>query len=157
MMRFDKNFVISYFSFTMMFSWIELFKKYVWHDFEFIAFLAILIIMDTLSGMLVAYRQGKFNSKTMGNAVTKVFVISISLISIHSISSIKYVGKDSIWVLDFVSHLDSILYGFIALRELLSINENLSMLGYPLMPDWLMRVFKRKINKKPVNIHRKEP
>lgn len=139
----------SYFTGASSVIWIEVLKKYVWDDFEFIGFLAVLIIADTATGILVAIKEKKFNSKCLGNAVTKIFVISFSLIAIHSISSISQLKQHDYWLGDLASYLDSLLYGFIAIREFLSINENCSRLGYPLMPTWVLRLMKTRIKKRP--------
>ena len=60
--------------------WIE---KYIFRDWEFLKFLVVLIVIDTLVSWVFHLRKKDFSSKGFAMIMTKLFVYSCLLIVAH--------------------------------------------------------------------------
>jgi phage-related holin len=142
-----RMFVFTYAMSFLSLSALELVKKYIFSDIEFAAILGLLVIIDTITGMLAAYKEGVFSSSKMGKVLIKIIVLGLSLSTIHAVNkAINHRGvEEGIGIV--VMYFDSFLYTFIVLREAASINENCSRLGYPLVPNRIKRILERYLKK----------
>lgn len=119
-------------------------EKYLWNDWEFIGWLAIVIFADTVTGFIKAWKMQNISSKAWLKFIQKLVVYMLCLISIHAVSA--YLSRSSSlnhlsWLADIVLHFDFVIYGAILFRELLSINENLGALGIKLLPNFIIKRF----------------
>ena len=101
-----------------------LIKKYVFSDWEFAGFLAVLVIIDTVSGMAAAKKTGVFSSKKMKGVVYKVIGYGLALSAIHVATHFTVQGKPSTILAQIMVHADAILYAVVVFREVISIDEN---------------------------------
>jgi len=127
------------------------FAKYFFDDWEFVGFLAALVMVDTATGMLAAVKNRCFSSKKMKGAIYKVGAYSLALIAVHSMTRHTVFGKPNPLVGLFVDYLDATLYTFIVFREALSIHENLKKMGYGLLPAFLENKISEWLAKKDGN------
>lgn len=125
---------------TIALSWlVQLVNKYLWSDWEFVTWLAILIAIDTATGMWYAFRMGVINSNAMQSTIRKVVLYGITLVLIHVITNVTVRGNPNIILSYIMPQLDAIMYSYIVLREVVSIVENVGKLGYNVFPKWIMR------------------
>lgn len=130
-----KLFILA-FGFAPLFNFIE---KYIWDDWTFLIFMVFLVGVDTATGMLYAWKQHEISSKKMKGLLTKVFAYGATLITVHIMSSFTVKNQPNTMIADILPYLDSLMYSFLVFREVLSINENLGKLGYPMLPKFILK------------------
>jgi phage-related holin len=116
-------------------------EKYVWDDWSFLMFMTLLIMIDTATGMVYAWKEHNFSSKRMQSLVIKVFVYGATLVTIHIITAFTVKNRPDAMMADFLPYMDSLMYSFLVFREVLSINENMGKLGYPMLPKFILKRF----------------
>lgn len=124
------------FSFAPLISFIE---KYVWADWPFLMFMVLLVVVDTATGMLYAWKEHEISSKKMKGLLIKVFAYGATLITVHIMSSFTVNSQPNSMMADIIPYLDSLMYTFLVFRETLSINENLGKLGHPMLPKYILK------------------
>lgn len=116
-------------------------EKYVWNDWHFAATMALLVAIDTITGMIYAWQTGTFSSKKMGTIGTKIIIYGLSLATVHMIANHTVKGNPNDITAWIIPYFDSAVYAFFVMREALSINENCAKLGYPILPRWILKKF----------------
>lgn len=104
-------------------------------DFEFIWVIFLLIAFDTITGLMVAYKEGRISSQGFRQSFCKLFVYLIML------ATGSLVDK----TLPVAVTLELIVI-FLSTTEAISILENIGQLGFP-VPQKVLRkleVFKDK-------------
>lgn len=104
-------------------------------------FMVLLIGIDTASGMLFAWKEHNFSSKKMQSLLIKICVYGLTLITVHIISAFTVKNQPNTMLADLLPFLDSVMYSFLVFREVLSINENMGKLGYPMLPKFVLKRF----------------
>jgi toxin secretion/phage lysis holin len=132
-----KLFILA-FGFAPILSFIE---KYIWDDWSFLMFMVLLVAIDTASGTLYAIKEHQFSSKKMQPLLIKIVVYGLTLITVHIMSAFTVKNQPNTMIADILPYLDSIMYSFLVFREVLSINENLGKLGYPMLPKFVLKRF----------------
>jgi len=126
------------FGFAPMLQFIE---KYIWDDWSFLLFMCLLVSIDTASGMLFAWKEHNFSSKKMQSLLIKIVVYGLTLVTVHIISAFTVKNQPNTMLADILPFMDSIMYSFLVFREVLSINENMGKLGYPMLPKFILKRF----------------
>lgn len=103
-------------------------------DGHFIISLSIAVSIDMVLGVWAALRQKRLSSKKLGRFVPKALVYCLLLLAVHATTQYEVDGKTNI----LLAWLDSLVFAAIMVRELLSIIEKLGMLGFRLLPKWIM-------------------
>lgn len=107
----------------------RLFEKYVFSDWNALAFLMVLFLIDTSLGMARSFRQGRFHSRGMRQMFTKLRDYGVGIVVAHVLSSIQVDGQ----LLPFAPYMaigfKGCIYFFILIIETKSIDENLRGLG----------------------------
>ena len=116
-------------------------EKYIWNDWQFALTMALLVAIDTITGMIFAWQSGTFSSKKMGSIGTKLIIYGLSLATIHMVSNHAVKGNPNDITAWIVPYFDSAVYAFFVMRELLSINENCTKLGYQILPKFIIKKF----------------
>lgn len=117
----------------------DLFEKYIYSDWEFGAFLIILISLDTLCGVIRAIKQHDFSSRRLGEDLTiKIILYCIALIVIHVLTNFTVNGTHPI----FIIYIDSLTMSAFLLRESISIFENIAVIKPNLFPTWIVKRLK---------------
>jgi len=113
-------------------------NEFIFKDWHFLLNLLIVIIIDTLLGFIVAYRNKRISSDAFSKVFNKVLVYSMVLIATHTACHMKINGEVNF----LFSWVDSFIYSTIVARELLSIFENTTILGYFRPPAWVLSKLK---------------
>ena len=114
-------------------------EKYIFNDWEFITMLIVLIILDTVLGIVVAGKYKKVSSDGFAKFGTKIIVYMVMLICTHTAVNIRANGSE-IWVLGWI---DSAVYSGILVREILSLFEKCAHLKPDLVPKWILERLKQ--------------
>jgi phage-related holin len=118
---------------------VEFVERYLWNDWQFAGALAVLVAVDTACGLVRAWHTCTLNSRAFNRLIVKVFAYGAALVTVHTLSHHTLQGVPRGVLADVVPWLDAALYGAILFREVLSIHEHLTALGYPLLPPWVLR------------------
>ena len=122
---------------------VQFVERFLWSDWEFAAFLAVLITLDTITGLVVAWQTRSVSSRKLERFLVKVAAYAVLLITMHVISHHTIAGKPNTILAAIVPYFDALVYAAILFREALSINENLAALGHPLLPPFIIRRLER--------------
>lgn len=112
--------------------WIE---KYIFKDWEFLKFLVVLIIVDTLISWVFHLKQKDFSSKGFGMILTKIFVYGCLLIVAHVLGEYTIDGQTTTTFTWFRSLMCTALI----VRESISIVENSGKINPSLVPVWVRK------------------
>lgn len=118
---------------TPIVNWIE---KYIFHDWEFVKYLIIMICIDTLISWIYHIKQKDFSSKGFGMIFIKLFSYFSLLSMAHVLSSYTVNGNPS----DTFSWINSLICTSLLIREAISVVENVSKLNPSFVPVWLRKV-----------------
>ena len=116
---------------------VQFVERFLWSDWEFAAFLGILIMLDTLTGFIMAWQRRNISSQRFQRLFMKLGAYSVLLITLHVLSHHTIAGKPNSVMAMIVPYFDALVYAAILFREALSINENLTRLGYPILPPFI--------------------
>jgi phage-related holin len=107
----------------------QVFQKYVFKDWNGLAFLMVLFLIDTMLGMARSFKQGRFHSRGMRQMFTKLRDYGVGIIVAHVFSEFEIDGSRVPWS-DYMSlGVKFTIYLFILIIETKSIDENLRGLG----------------------------
>ena len=112
--------------------WIE---KYIFKDWEFLKFLVVLIIVDTLISWVFHLKKKDFSSKGFGMILTKIFVYGCLLIVAHVLGEYTIDGQTTTTFTWFRSLMSTALI----VRESISIVENSGKINPSLVPVWVRK------------------
>ena len=113
---------------------IKLIQTYLFSDFEFLIWLFILIVLDTATGMLHAWKQKSFSSFGFSKVIVKVVLYVVALIVVNVLQNFK-IGGEHVPVFDWI---DYFLCTAMILREAISIFENIARIMPGLLPRWVL-------------------
>jgi len=105
---------------------LNFFECYVFDDWQFMQFMIILIVLDSILGIWRAIKRKEVSSKGFGMIFKKLFIYMSLLILSHVLVNFKIEGKPSLIFMWF----DDLVYSAILLRESISILENVAII-YP--------------------------
>lgn len=88
--------------------------------------LFILILIDTLTGVMISFIDKRFSSRRSFQGLKKLFLFFVLVISAHQIT--KYTS---------IKWLEDAIVFYCAANEMLSIIENVHKLGVP-VPRWIV-------------------
>lgn len=107
-------------------------EKYIFNDWAFLGFLAILVMMDTLTSMVKNWKNKTVSSQGFSKVFLKVLLYGAFLILIHGMKSYEVNGERNA----LFTWIDDIGYAAIMAREALSIIENIAAVYPGLIPLW---------------------
>lgn len=113
-------------------------ETYIFCDWEFLKFLIILILGDTLLGFVRSYRKSHISSKGFGMVISKLFAYSSLLVVTHVLRHFRIDGIPNLFFLWF----DDLAYSAIIVRESISILENIAAIYPKVIPLWLISKLK---------------
>ena len=114
------------------------FEKYVFHDWEFVKYLVVLIVIDTLISWIYHIKEKDFSSKGFGMIIVKLFSYTALLCLGHILSAYTIQGNE---VTTF-TWINSLICTSLLIREGISIVENISKLNPNLVPTWFRKLLK---------------
>lgn len=111
--------------------------KYLLSDWQFVMNLIVIVLIDTILGFIVAYKNKTISSRKFGKVLTKLLVYICLLSATHNVSHYTVHGEYN----QLFQWLDSVVYATIMVRELLSVFEKTTLLGIFKPPAWLLEKF----------------
>jgi toxin secretion/phage lysis holin len=117
---------------------IEFFGKYVFADWEFLIFLTIVVVLDTVTGVVKAWKKGNVSSEGFTGVILKVFVYSVFVILIHVMQSFSHKPL----VIATFDWIGTFGYAAVIVREVISVIENLGAIQKGLIPEWILKRLK---------------
>lgn len=132
----DKHFVMVSAAFASVKA---IFDTYIFSDWQFVTFLMVLIIVDTLLGTYNAYKKKKLESRAYARLFEKILLYAGLLILTHVLMRFPVAGAAT----GLFNWLDDTLYCAIMVREALSIFENIAEIKPNFLPIWLVSRFKK--------------
>lgn len=116
-------------------SWQIFFNEYVFSNWEFLPFIVILVVIDTLTGVWKSLKLSDFSSYSFGGFMTKVILYAVYLAVIHNL--VSFSSKDSIKSL--FSWVEQLGYAALIVREVVSIFENIGVIRPKLLPKFVLK------------------
>lgn len=117
---------------------LDLFNEFIFTDWRFLCFMAVLIFLDTVTGVAKAAKRGVVSSAGFTGVILKVFVYAVFLIVLNALESFS--EKAAIqFAFEWVGSLG---YAAVIVRESISILENLGALDDTLIPKWILKRLK---------------
>jgi len=113
-------------------------ETFIFDDWEFVQFLAILVAGDTILGFIRSFKFHQVSSKGFGQIILKLLSYMSLLILAHVLTHYKVQGSPSYLFLWF----DDMVYAVIIVREAISILENMASIYPQCIPDWLLKRLK---------------
>ena len=114
---------------------IELFEKYVFGDWEFVKYLVVLVVIDTILGFSKHYIKHDISSKAYGMIAKKIMSYSIVMIVAHVVATFRVGGEQIeslVWFRYFACSA-------LMVREAISIIENLEVISPGFIPKSIVR------------------
>ncbi len=117
---------------------IDVFGKYVFADWEFLIFLSVLVLLDTVTGFVKAWVRGKVSSQGFTGVILKGFVYGVFVVIIHILQTFS----DKPLVIAAFDWIGTLGYAAVIVREAISIIENLGAIKPGLIPSWILKRLK---------------
>lgn len=117
---------------------LDFFKVYVFSDWEFVKWLAVLMVVDTLLGVLKHWLTKDISSKGYGMVARKLIVYSAVMILTHVLSRFT-VNGDAVTTLQWFKAFGCTL---LMVREALSIIENVEEVLPGFFPKYIVNRLK---------------
>jgi len=113
-------------------------NDFVFSDWHFFVNLMIIVLVDTVLGVICSWRAKNISSEAFSRIFNKIFIYSMVLVATHTACHMRINGEVNF----LLSWIDSFIYSTIVVRELLSIFEKTTMLGYFKPPKWILAKLK---------------
>lgn len=105
--------------------------RYLFNDWDFLAFLLVFVALDTLTDALVALKSRTFTVAKIGHFVNKCFAYAALLIVAHGLTNFK-IHEGVNWLFKLV---DAVIYTILMGREAVCIVDNVTKLDPELLPE----------------------
>lgn len=115
-----------------------LFQTYIFSRWDYLIYLSIAILIDTILGVWKAFKYNQISSTKLGGLVVKVVLYGLFLILINSLSNFAQYN----WSKLLFSYLQETFYVAIMIRETISIVENIGAIKPDLLPSWILKKLK---------------
>lgn len=106
-------------------------KKYIISDLHILVNVALLVLIDTILGIWLAYQSNKLSSTGFSKLLSKMAIYMILIIAVNQ----GHLNQPHTALRVLMEWLDAWVYGAIIIREMLSIFEKTALLGYFKIPD----------------------
>jgi len=114
-------------------------QEFIFDDWQYLIYLGILFIVDTVTGFMKAMKYGTISSSGFGRVIRKMVSYFSVLILAHVLTNFKIDGEVSTlfgWVDDFA-------YTSLLIKEAISILENIAAINPAWVPKWLLKKLKQ--------------
>jgi len=106
-------------------------EKYLLSEMHLLINLFILVFIDTIMGVIYAYKQKRISSAGFSKAIVKMLIYILLLIAVNQ----GHINVNPSPLSTIMEWLDGVVYSTIVIRELLSIIEKATILGYIKLPQ----------------------
>lgn len=118
---------------------LQLVEKYVFSDWEYLRYLAVLVFLDSCLGFYRAWKEKTIESKGFGRVIEKILLYMATLSVIHVMAQFT-VENTAVGILTF---LRKAAYSYILIREGISIVEHVSILRPGFFPTKILDRLKK--------------
>jgi phage-related holin len=118
---------------------IHFIEKYFFADWDFLMFLGVLIIGDTILGFIVHYKSKTISSNGFAKFFTKLLIYFSVLILTHVLTHYKINGVPCITF----AWITQLIYTAVIIRECISILENVALINPTIIPGWITTRLKK--------------
>lgn len=122
-------------------------EKYLFGDIRTVWFLLVLIAVDTVLGLYLAWKRKQLKSVRFARVFGKFLTYMGMLIAAFAVTEMGGAGPDSL----LFQGMRWMIVSFIAIREFLSIAEKSTALGYG-PPKWLLQRLQDYIDSGPASL-----
>jgi phage-related holin len=112
-----------------------LIEKYLFNDWNFLAYLGVLIVVDTVFGVQHHWRAHSISSREFSRLFTKCGIYMGLLVLAHVLTTFQVHGKPQV----LFSWFDTFMYSCMMAREGLSIMEHIAGIEPRLVPKALLK------------------
>lgn len=113
---------------------LKIISTYLFRDWEFLKWIAVLIVVDTVLGMVQAWREHAFSSLGFSKFFVKIAMYGAGLIVTNVLYNFTIRGEHPT-VLDWFAYF--MLVGMV-IRESISVLEKIAVLEPRLLPTWVL-------------------
>lgn len=110
-------------------------ETYLFHDWNYFVSLFILITVDTITGVMKAFKQGVLSSNKFGRLLIKIILYCLTLIVVNVLISFKIDGSHP-HIFDWI---EVFLFNALIFREAISVFENIAIIYPSLLPAFVMK------------------
>lgn len=118
--------------------WGSVLEKYVFPEYTLMLSIVIVVIIDTILGVMKAYKTKTISSKGFGQVISKILVYMLIMIAANQ----GFISTTSSTISELFKFISGTIYGTIMAREMLSIIENATLMGYIKLPKTLLSKLK---------------
>jgi toxin secretion/phage lysis holin len=124
----------------LMYGWIiapaiSFIEKYVYSDWEFLKFLFVVIVVDTVLGLVKAFIKKNISSKGFAMVLKKIIIYSAALIATSALTKFTVAGAPQA----AFGFLNNVVFSAIMVREAISIFENIGEIDPNVLPSWILK------------------
>lgn len=112
---------------------------YIFADWQFVKFLTVICIVDTILGFYKAYLLHELSSKGFAMVFKKIIVYSAALITTHVFVHFTIANK----AYAVFSWFDYVVFAAIMIREVISIFENIAIIDPNAFPKGILKRLKQ--------------
>jgi phage-related holin len=120
----------------------QLFEKYIFSDWDFIGFLMVAIIIDTITGYYAAWAKGHVTSFRFRSMCEKLFYYFIALVVVHVLTAHSVDGHSNPVFTAAFPYFKGLIYIVLLGAEVLSIDENSAKIGRGFLPTMVRKKIK---------------
>lgn len=114
--------------------WGSLFERYIFAEYYLMLNIVIIVAIDTAFGILKAYKNKTISSKGFGQVITKIAIYMFLMIAANQ----GFLNAPTTTISEFFKFVSGVIYGTIIAREMLSIIENATLMGFIKLPKSLL-------------------
>jgi len=108
----------------------SLIEVYLLAEYKLFINIFILVIIDTILGVITAYRNKTISSTGFSKVLTKLVVYILLIIAVNQ----GHINNPNAGIMTLMIWVDNVVYGSILVREILSILEKAGKLGIITLP-----------------------
>jgi hypothetical protein len=125
---------------------VQFVEHFLWSDWEFAGFLAVLVALNASLQLVLDWQARRLSTRWVHHLLLRVLAYAAALITIHTLSHHTIQGAPNTVLGAIVPWLDATLLATLLLREALEIHLRLVALGFPVLPDFLLKRIEKKLH-----------
>lgn len=118
---------------------IKYIETYVFADWQFLNFLTVLLIINSILGIYTHYKTQSIRLNLFTFWFQKILIYTCFLVLVHILSNFTVAGEKN----QFFGWINSVGYSALILRESIFILENMGAIRSGLIPGWILKKLKK--------------
>jgi phage-related holin len=119
--------------------WLQFIETYIYADWQFLNFLLVLVVVNSVLGLYVQYHKRSLSKKLINLWLQKILIYSCYLILVHIISHFTIEGEKN----QYFGWFNGIANSALIIRESIYILENMGTIRSGLIPQWMLKKLKK--------------